>query len=539
MKKLKIHWVISGIAIIGIVASLISANPAKNEDIKEIVRQKIENIEILNPVETEPIYCIASVKQVYLNNNFYLLWRKKEEVDEFIVEIGKAKSEGLNPDDYHYKELIRLKQIKNQTYENIAEHDILLTDAFLLYASHILSGKVDPVTIDADWHVARREGNPVDIFNATISSNNYTLALQELIPNSNMYQKLKAALANYQEIQQNGGWKEIPSGRNIKVGMEDTRIPLIKERLIRTNDLSIKIDSSLLYDERLQEAIIKFQKRHGFPGDCIIDEPTIIAMNVPVEERIKQIKVNLERWRWLPQEFSNYYILVNIANFELDVIKNGKTEREYKVIVGKPFRKTPVFSDKISYIVLNPTWTVPPTILKNDIIPAVQKDINYLSKKNIKVLDHSGNEIAISAIDWQTIKSNGFPYKLVQDPGPDNALGAVKLMFPNKYNVYLHDTPSRELFSKSDRAFSSGCIRVENPIDLTVYLLNENNKWDKEKILKIIETRKTQTVMLPEKLNIHIMYWTAWADENNTTHFRNDVYDRDSKILHALKQSNQ
>lgn len=505
------------------------------KDESKTLKQIIDNIEAVNANSEHKIYTHVSVRKIYSENGYRLLWTSNIEINEFLKEIEHADYEGLNPDDYHLSALKRMQLSDETSDEFLIERDLMLTDAFLLYASHLLSGKVNPVTIDANWHVTRNEGDPVALFNSTIRSNNYNQAIRDLIPRNTYYLGLKKALNDYKTIQKKGGWHEINKGLDIKPGMSDSRIPDIRRRLGVGLDSEKfhSADTSKLYDKKLFKAVVNFQRSHGFSGDGIIDDPTIKTFNIPIEKRIKQIETNMERWRWLPQNLSNYYILVNIANYELQIIRNGVIERTHKIIAGKPVRKTPVFSSKVKYLVFNPTWTVPPTILVNDVIPETKKSYEYLSNKKIKVFDAKGNQLKIDTINWSSKRVLSYNY--VQDPGSHNALGAVKFMFPNTFNVYLHDTPSKELFSKTNRAFSSGCIRVQEPLKLAEYLLNDTVKWNAEKIKATVEANITQAVNLKEMPNVHILYLTTFISDERVA-FRKDIYERDESLFAALKE---
>ena len=503
-----------------------------NERPDDIIRRKIENANF-KAIEAfgEPIYCVNTLKQFYLNRSFEPVW-KSTSITQLLSEIQKADMEGLTPSDYHLETLLTESSGQFKSALSKADRDLLLTDAFLLYTSHLLSGKVNPQTINAEWHVARREGDPVALLEQAISSGNITKTIQETMPKHSVYQSLKKALETYNTIEVNT-WPIIPDGPTIKKGMEDERIPKIRERLFVLGDLNdMSTNNLLLYDEKLYAAVQQFQARHGLENEGNIGVRTIASLNVTVENRINQIKANMERWRWLSQEFGDYYIEVNIANFELKVFKNGKMERSHKVITGKPYRKTPVFSSKMQYLVFNPTWTIPPGILNADVLPGVRKDVSYLEKKKLTVLDNQGNPVNTLEIDWNNKEVENYTY--CQPPGPDNALGAVKLMFPNKFHVYLHDTPAKELFEKTERAFSSGCIRVHEALSFAEYLLNDPVNWSKEKIDKVVATNKSQTVQLKEQPNVHLLYWTAWTNTNNIVQFRHDVYDRDKLLIEEL-----
>lgn len=501
----------------------------------EIIRSKIENANLI-PLSAfgETIKCNKSIQQFYLNRTFEPAWNAKT-VKQLIIALTKASEEGLNPKDYHFEKILSLSQKKQNTDLLLAEYDLLLSDAFLLYASHLLSGKVNPETIDIDWHVSKREGNPIKLLQDAISAEDILSAIQSILPKQAVYSQLKVALKKY-ELLTNYDWPSIPNGAVIKVGMKDERLNSISKKLLVLGDITInQTNYSNLYTNELQKGVIRFQKRHGLDSEGDIGVKTIAALNVPIYERVLQIKANLERWRWLQQEFGSYYLLVNIANFELDVVRDGKTVKNHKIITGKPYRKTPVFSSKMQYLVLNPTWTVPPGILSADIIPAAQKDPNYINKKKLNVYDKNGNKLNPLNIDWNNKIVNSYTYR--QDPGPDNALGAVKFMFPNSYHVYLHDTPSKELFDKSERAFSSGCVRVQKPLELAAFLLNDKSKWSLSQIEKIVASKQTQTISLIEQPNIHLLYWTAWVDDAGLIQFRKDIYDRDSALISKILEA--
>ena len=348
---------------------------------------------------------------------------------------------------------------------------------------------------------------------------------------------MKSALQKYKEIKINGAWSLIPIGETLKIGGADSiRVPLLIDRLLATQDLTQRPSNRIIYSESIAESVKKYQQRNGLETDGNLGKMTTTMLNVSVDERIDQIKINLERYRWISKELGTHYVLVNIADYSMQVLKNEKLTFKEKVIVGKPFRKTPVFSSKMSYMVVNPTWTVPPTILFNDILPEVKKNPGYLATKNIRVLQGQGSSVSIIdpyTIDWTALSRGNFPYILRQDPGPINALGVVKFMFPNQYNVYIHDTPSKELFERSDRAFSSGCIRLNNPLSFAKYLLQEDPKWNEERLNKVIANGMEQSIMLDKPLNVHILYLTSWVD-NGQVHFRNDLYQRDKPVLDAL-----
>ncbi|MEW6109053.1 MAG: L,D-transpeptidase family protein [Nitrospirota bacterium] len=365
--------------------------------------------------------------------------------------------------------------------------------------------------------------------------------LQGLLPQQDNYSKLKQALSQYNKIMEKGGWPVISGGQTLKKGMQDKRIHEIRYRLGVSGDLdSSEIQKGDFFDEALEEAVIRFQKRHGLAADGIAGPAFLKALNVTAEERIRQIELNLERLRWISRDLGRRYVAVNIADFELDVVEDGHIIISMKVIVGKAYWHTPVFSENMTYLVLNPAWNVPKSIAVKEIIPKVRKDPEYLEKNNMKILKGWGKdqiEISPHAINWAELSPGAFTYRFRQEPGPQNPLGRIKFMFPNRFNVYLHDTPYKALYEKKVRTFSHGCIRIEKPIELAEYLLKGDPNWSREKILAAIDEKTTRNIPIPEPIKVYILYLTAWVDEYGVLQFRDDIYGRDRVLYKALRKN--
>ncbi|HCA11857.1 MAG TPA: peptidoglycan-binding protein, partial [Marinobacter adhaerens] len=414
------------------------------------------------------------------------------------------------------------------------------SDAFLMLSSHMLVGKVNPQTVHAEWTANRRQRQMESVLKDALQRSDITGTLDSLRPADPAYRKLMAARQDLTRLL-GQPWLPLALRPTIRPGDRDERLNEVRRRLSLLGELAespATVTDPRDYDAELESAVMRFQARHGLEADGLIGKDTLTALNLIPVERLRHIDATLERWRWLPESLGDTYVLVNIAGFELKMVENGEEVLRKRVIVGQPFRQTPVFSDRIRYLVFNPTWTVPRTLMIQDQLPRILRDPDYLSRLNISVYRGWGTDrerVDPLEVNWPSLNRNNFPYQLVQEPGPQNALGQIKFMFPNQYDVYLHDTPGRGLFSRAERSFSSGCIRVEQPFDLAERLLASAPDWSREKIDRVVSEAQPQTVVLPEPVPVHIQYWTSWVDNEGRLQFRNDLYNRDARLIDQLR----
>ncbi len=505
---------------------------------------------ICQQVRIEPLPSIIKVENrelradylipFYAQRDYRAAWlaadgRPLSAVDDLLKALGEADREGLRSADYHRAALQKLRSslergAATSTAEQLADADLLFTDAYLTYASHLLAGRLAPRKVDPDWAIKPRSRDLAETLRVALAEDKVIGSLRALTPQGDGYVQLRDTLHRYRKIEEAGGWPPISSGTATKA---------LRIRLQASGDLGEsggEAGKNAAYDKALAGAVRRFQRRHGLAETGNVNAATLAALNVPVSERIRQVELNMERWRWLPDDFGPRYILVNIPSFRMNVIENGKSVIESNVVVGRQERQTPTFTAKMAYLVLSPKWYVPRSIAVKDKLPQLRRNPYALAGQGIRVYNSTGQQINPGAVNWSAVGAGNFNYQLRQDAGPRNALGGIKFMFPNPYNVYLHDTPSRSLFSRSQRTFSSGCIRISNPVELAEYLLKHDPKWSKDAIKTAAASGKQRVVSLPQEVPVYLLYWTVWADENGEIQFRDDIYQRDKSLLRALYQ---
>ncbi len=363
----------------------------------------------------------------------------------------------------------------------------------------------------------------------------FSAFLEALSPNTPNYARLKRRLAQYRDKAALGGFTPIPEGETLKPGMEDQRVPLLRQRLSEEDFMDAASHTGSVYDGSLVDAVKTFQDHHGIAVDGVIGPSTLAEINVPIEKRLIQMELNMERRRWMPDFLGDTYVFVNLADQNLKVVKNDKTWHTARVVVGKPYHATPVFSDEMTYVEINPFWNVPRSIATNEYLPKLRQNPNALSAQNIRIFSGE-QEIAPTQVAWNSYSGGNFPFKLRQDPGGKNALGRIKFMFPNQFNIYIHDTPSKALFDRAQRSFSHGCIRVSDPFALGSVLLGDQG-YDRAKLEALRDSGERKIVKLDRPIPVHLTYLTAWMNKDGSTHFRQDIYDRDQVLQKALAEA--
>jgi len=518
--------------------SFSQVNQAAAEE-KSQIRSWVERIKSGNCAKDKdcPISSVILLPELYKKYSYQPIWTNPGSVRQLVDAIKDSYHDGLTPEDYHLSLIQQLQKalVAKPDPAKRAKLDVVLTDSLVRLGYHLLMGKVDPESLDRNWNMDRTlKLDPILKMSIAIDNAQVTGLVAGFRPKADFYRDLKQVLANYRKIQAEGGWPQVPAGKTLKPGMTTPRVTTIRQRLVVTTDMPAVSMESSLYDAAVEAGVKQFQQRHGFEADGVVGKGTLAAMNVPIKARIGQLRVNLDRARWVLHDLPQDFVVTDIAGFNLLYIRNGQEAWKTRVQVGKTYRKTPVFRDRIRYIEFNPTWTIPPGILRKDILPKVKRDPQYLQNKNMVVLNQQGKQIDIATIDWSQYPGKGFPYLIRQQPGPNNALGRVKFIFPNKHSVYLHDTPSKSGFKRAERAFSSGCIRVQNPFHFAELLLADKPGWDRAKIDAVVGSRKTTRVNLSKPLTVMLLYWTAAVDNERRVVFKQDIYDRDGAVLVGL-----
>ena len=476
------------------------------------------------------------MRDFYQHRGFQPAWFTsrglRPQAAELVQAIPALGLDGLDVRRYQPQRLAALiadaKTLKSfddpESQRRLVDTDAELTYTYLSLAAQLAIGRLQPEKIRVEWYTKPRNVDLDARLGQALTADDageIVKILRSLTPPYPDYERLRQALVAYRSIAVKGGWPAVPPGPVLKLGAQGPRVAALRARLAATGDLPAanpQAPGANAFDASVAAGVVRFQRRHGLETTGKVDEDTLAELNVPVEDRIRQLQFNMERWRWMPATLGDRYILVNVPDFRLDLVEAGRPALTMKVIVGKDQSRTPAFSDKMTFLELNPSWNIPKSIAEKEILPKLASDPGYLASHNMEWVDEGGES------------------RLRQLPGEDNPLGKVKFMFPNEFDIYLHDTPAHHLFSQAERDFSHGCIRLERPLDLAHYLLQDDPKWTPEALQAAIDSGENQRIDLPHPIAVHILYWTAWVDPDGTVELRKDIYGHDDELEAALAQ---
>ena len=541
-------FLISGAAIAQ-TSPIVPVSPANNEidaaapndAIGQAIQATLEPLRTaFPPVLTSKRHQRVDVDRVvmdfYMHRHYRAAWTDDRDVTQLLKSLNDTQIDGLNPADFRITELAQAHEALVAAMPSTSQRamfDMAATRTFITALLQLRRGKVDPSRLDIHWNFDPAGVDPREDMNtlfAALDAHDVARAFTQAPPQEMIYRDLREGLAKLRQVRSAGGWPKVTEGQSLKPGMEGLAVGQLRARLVAGGYLAPGVSKKALYDDNVIAAVKKYQAEQYLGADGVAGAATLAALNVPVEARIDQVRVNMERARWLLYKLQGTFVIVDIAGYKVAMYRDGLPIWRSRVQVGKPVRSTPVFQAEITYITFNPTWTVPPTILKQDVIPKIQNDPGYLAANRIRVLDREGNVLSPSSVDW----SNPRGISLRQDAGPDSSLGQVVIRFPNDYAIYLHDTPHRELFAKTVRATSSGCIRVENPLQLVELLFNDPVRWNSAGIQKQLANGRTENIRLPVKVPVLLAYWTVDLSNEGRVTFKPDIYDYDARVLKGL-----
>ena len=487
------------------------------------------------------------VKEFYQKRDYAPAWidgnAPRPQMDDFIAALQRADREGLDPELYNASTLARRRADASKGFlskkgfdaTEAGALDAWLTYLYMEYASDLANGLSDLAHADPNWQIRGQTFDPLATLAAALDQNAISKSLDDLVPRDPQYTGLRKALADYRQIAAKGGWQPVRAIGKIKIkpGQRHALVPVIARRLAVSGDYTGEVqETDTAYGPPLQEAVRAFQRRHGLEPDGVIGPALVAQLNVPIDARVRQIALNLERWRWLPRDLGDRHIIVNIPEYRLEVWDRGRVPLAMRVVVGKKDTPTPIFSDRMTYLVFAPYWNVPPDIVEKETLPSVMNDPGFLDRANMEVVDTKGNPVDPEAVDL----SNPAAYRFRQRPGTSNSLGLVKFMFPNQFNVYLHDTPADSLFARATRSFSHGCVRLEQPEALAAYVLADQPSWTAEKIAEAMHGDAETIVKLRSPIPVYLGYWTARVAPDGLLHFNDDIYGVDARQTQALTE---
>ena len=477
---------------------------------------------------------LQDINAFYAKSLYTPIWitggKPTAKAEAMVDALNLSYEDGLHPDDYDAVQLF--KKLGATDAAGLADLEVHLTTAAVSYAQHMNAGRVNPREVKKEIVIYPKAISPDTILDGIRKTQNLKAYLRLLAPHTQRYERLRQALAAYRRIEAAGGFIKVPDGAPIKVGGIDARLSTIRQRLAQEGYLRGS-GGGVAYDPALVDAVKRFQEQHGLPSEGLIGPSTIKQMNISASDRVATLELNLERNRWLQNEFAPYHIFANLADQVVKLVKNDDTLHAEVIQVGQPYHQTPIFTDLMETVEFNPYWSVPPSIAVNEYLPKLRKNPGILSGENIKVLTNGGGTVSATAVNWSSLGKGNFPYSLRQDPGPGNALGRVKFLFPNEFNVYMHDTPAKAKFDAAQRYFSHGCLRLRDPLKMAEIILGPEG-ISRERIDQIVASGKNTPIRLKNPIPVYIVYLTAFVNKDGSVNFRDDVYGNDAILAEAL-----
>lgn len=471
----------------------------------------------------------------YLARAYRPVWTEPARAEALLAVVEGVRGHGLDPADFVPTRLRAALAVETDP-DRAADRELLLTDTLAALLYRLRHGKVDPHTLYREWNFTpppnpyERAGTLARVLQAP----DLAAAVEAHAPDLPLYRALRAELLAQQARLGAGDWPKVAAGPTLKPGARTPRVPSLRARLAAAGEAVLEARDKTHYDDALVEAVKRFQAAHGLQADGVLGAQTLEALNASPVQRVAQVRANLERLRWVASDLQGDRLLVDIVGYHADLVLDGRSVWASRVIVGKPKRRTPSLLDSVTQLVFNPKWVVPPTILREDVIPGAARNPSYLANHRMRVVDRSGHTVDPATIDWGGARQSGFPYRIEQQSGADGSLGRIKFSLSNPYVIYLHDTNARSLFNRAERALSSGCVRVEKPAELAVHLLADEERWNAQALQAALDSGRTRTVDVGRDVKVLLHYATAALDETGRVLLRNDIYGYDAAIVAAL-----
>ena len=526
------------LALTVLLASTVAACQSRNSDapqpnpaLQSLVEGKTLESIVAGPQMTgaERTRLVDQIRRFYKAQNYQLIWidrdRPSNRYRELATVLNAAEEHGLSGAWYQVSLVDGDGKDAGIPAERAPELDAKATASFFRYSLHLSGGRLDPRALQSVWTLVPEKPDLVEALTGAVDNNNLVEVMARLQPPQSEYRELHKALIRYRAIAAKGGWPSLPANTHLKPGQQSPAMPALRQRLAMEGDLdpAHEKDTSPAFDTVIVDALKRFEERHRLKPDGILDRETVQALNVPVEQRIRSIELNMERWRWLPDTMPGRYLVVNVPDFRLEAIESGNAVLDMRVVVGAPDNKTPIFADEMTHVVFSPYWNVPTGIAQEETIPRAAGDPDFLARNNMEVVGSSGQVVDANSVDW----SNAKGLRIRQRPGSGNALGGVKFIFPNNFDVYLHDTNATTLFDRIERGLSHGCVRVEEPHKLAQYVLRDLPEWTPETIGDAMKSGEEKHVPLKAPIPVYILYKTAWVHDGGVR-FLKDLYGYDT-----------